>query len=582
MKRLIGKSMFLVFLFSLLSMAGGPVWAADSKTGKDGPVDLPALTHLEMFQIGDAEVVVGLKGKDLPLPELKFDGNQTRIVMSEVRLASADMTDHSVVVPMLSNVKLVQVSHDVIISMNSERPLQLRAMRGVAPADAYTLRLITAAKVEKMVREPAETRSVVKRVVPTGPFSSTTPITLDLRDTELRDVFRMLGGHLKKNVIIDPSLPPALVTMTLRNVPLSEAFAYLMKTYDIGYHMVGKDTIVIGTNDGLSKIAGNEETRSFSVAYADPAALQALLVNLTKMPADRMIVDPRLRMLYVTSSPTKLAEVTTLLQKLDRPGRQVMLHAKILEFTEDATRDVETALNAVYNHWWFSYARGSGRGGYIDDNRLGRNFQEPKENPILPGITSLVTPMHGIWREFDVAFRAVETKNKGKTLANPSVITLDGEEAEVRLTEDYPYISDRDEAGNPTWSTQTVGPKLKLTPKIGRDGIITINLSIETGEVLATITGSTGEQMPKTSTRSVTTNVRVRNGEPFVVGGLFRENRGSDVNRIPILGQLPLLGEFFTFRSYKHQKSQVVLLVVPYILETPDVAVEQETILTKR
>ena len=167
-------------------------------------------------------------------------------------------------------------------------------------------------------------------------------------------------------------------------------------------------------------------------------------------------------------------------------------------------------------------------------------------------------------------------------MANPSVITLDGEEAEVRLTEDYPYISERDDSGNPTWSTQTVGPQLKITPKIGRDGFLTIKLTIETGEVLEMITGSTGEQMPRTSTRSVATQVRVRDGEPFVVGGLFRDNKTNRRVRIPVLGQLPILGELFTYRYNERNKTQVVMLVVPHILEIPDVAVEQEAVLTKR
>ena len=536
-----------------------------------------------MYPIGDAEVVVGFKGKGLPAPETAFNVNRVRITFKEVRLDASDMTDRSVTVPMLSSVSTVQASRDVVIEMTSESPLELRSIRGVAPADSYTLRFITSAKVEKMVQEPAATRVVVKKPVPTGPFASTTPITLDLRDTELRDVFRMLGAHLKKNIIIDPSLPPALVTMTLKNVPLSEAFAYLMKTYDISYHMVGKDTIAVGTVDGLAKISGNEETRTFNVAYADPVALQALLVNLTKMPADRMVVDPRLRALYVTSNPFKLSEVAALLQKLDRPGKQVMLQARILEFSDRATRDVEAALNAVYNHWWFSYSGATGgKAGYIDDNRLGRSFTEPSDKSFAPGRTGLLTPMHGIWREFDMAFRAVETKGQGKTLANPSVITLDGEEAEVRLTEDYPYISERDDAGNATWSTKTVGPQLKMTPKVGRDGVITVKLEVETGDVIEMIRGSTGEQMPRTSTRSVTTQVRVRDGEPFVVGGLFRDNQTNDRVRIPVLGQLPILGELFTYRSKDRRKTQVVMLVVPHILETPDVAMEQEVVLTKR
>ena len=583
MRRWNSRIIWGAFLSFLIAAFCCPAFAAGKQKGRDELANLPVLANVEMYPIGDTEVVVGFKGKGLPEPETVFDVNRVRITFRDVRLDTSDMTDYSVSVPMLSSVSTAQVSRDVVIEMTAESPLQLRSLRGVAPADSYTLRFITSAKVEKMVQEPAATRVVVKKPVPTGPFASTTPITLDLRDTELRDVFRMLGAHMKKNIIIDPSLPPALVTMTLKNVPLSEAFAYLMKTYDVSYHMVGKDTIAVGTVDGLAKISGNEETRTFNVAYADPVALQALLVNLTKMPTDRVVVDPRLRALYVTSNPLKLSEVAALLQKLDRPGRQVMLQARILEFSDGAKLDVETALNAVYNHWWFTYGGASGgKGGFIDDNRLGRNLTDPADKSFSPGRTDLLTPMHGIWREFDVAFRAVEEKGLGKTLASPSVITLDGEEAEVKLTEDYPYISERDDAGNPTWATKTVGPQLKMTPKVGRDGVITVKLEVETGEVLEMIRGSTGEQMPRTSTRSVSNQVRVRDGEPFVVGGLFRDNQTNNRIRIPVLGQLPILGELFTYRYKEHRKTQVVMLVVPHILEIPDVAVEQEAVLTKR
>ena len=76
--------------------------------------------------------------------------------------------------------------------------------------------------------------------------------------------------------------------------------------------------------------------------------------------------------------------------------------------------------------------------------------------------------------------------------------------------------------------------------------------------------------------------VRVRDGEPFVVGGLFRDNKTNRRVRIPVLGQLPILGELFTYRYNERNKTQVVMLVVPHILEIPDVAVEQEAVLTKR
>jgi type IV pilus assembly protein PilQ len=544
---------------------------------------LPVLSSFEFYQIGDTDLVIGVSGKGLPAPEVSHFDNKTMVVFREVYGERVSREHQSNTASMITNVVAEQTGGDYVLTITTVLPLQIRSVRGVPPSDSYTLRLTTVVQHQKMIEEPVATQQPQTLKVPTGPFAVTTPITLDLRDTELRDVFRLLGIQLKKNIIIHDSVPPVMVTMTLKNTPLSEVFSYLMKTYDITYEFIGKDTIVIGTSDGLSKVSGKEETRVYRIAYADPAALAALVTNLTGVPADRLVVDPRLRTLYATSNPSKLEEIAIVIQSLDHPGKQVMLHARILEFTDGATLDVETALNAVYDHWWFSYTgQGGGRGGFVDDNRRGRNYTQPSEGAIIPGVTDMLTPMQGVWREFDVAFRALETKGKGKTLANPSVITIDGQEASISLTEDYPYISGRDDGGNPTWSSETVGPQLKLTPRLGRDGIVSLQLNIETGEVIEMITGSTGEQMPRTSTRSVTTNVRVRDGEPFVIGGLFRENDTRRNVRIPVLGSIPLLGEIFNYRYREHQKTQVVIVVVPYILDTPDVKIDQERVMIKQ
>jgi type IV pilus assembly protein PilQ len=123
---------------------------------------------------------------------------------------------------------------------------------------------------------------------------------------------------------------------------------------------------------------------------------------------------------------------------------------------------------------------------------------------------------------------------------------------------------------------------MTLTPKVGRDGFITVELDIETGEIIGTSAGSTGEQMPQTSTRKVTTSVRVRNGEPFVVGGLFSENNTLSTTKIPVLGSIPLLGELFTYRNNSRRHTQVAIVVVPYILNTPDIAVEQERVMIRQ
>ena len=82
------------------------------------------------------------------------------------------------------------------------------------------------------------------------------------------------------------------------------------------------------------------------------------------------------------------------------------------------------------------------------------------------------------------------------------------------------------------------------------------------------IAGSTGEQMPRTSTRQVTTEIRVRDGMPFVIGGLFRENKTIASYRIPVIGSIPLIGDLFTYKVGSNVKTQVVIVVTPYILDS--------------
>ncbi|MCR5347627.1 MAG: hypothetical protein K6E38_07605 [Fretibacterium sp.] len=558
--------------------------------------DAAVLSACELYQLGASEVFLKLSGQGLPEPELSLEGNAVRFVLRNCRSALCEGADYAASVPLILEMSVRQISADVVAEMAPAAPLRLHFSHGTAPANRYTFRLITEEEAERLRRgasrnasaplspseaPPAEGRSPFagkSAPPPLSPVKGDT-IKLDLRDIELQDVFRLLGPNLRKNVIIDSSLPSARVTMMLNNMPVEKAIDYLMKTYGVRQYTMDKDTIALGTKDGLARLSGEEETRAFRIAYADPAAVQGILASLTGLNARCFAVDPRLNTLYVTSNPQKLSEAADFLQMLDQPGRQVMIQAKIFELTDGFGREVETALNAVYDHWWFSYSpQGGGRGGYITDNGLSSRFRTPTGGYPLPGITELKTPLEGIWREFDIAFRALETQGKGRTLASPSLIALDGQGAKIRLTEDYPYISGRDEAGNPSWSTETVGPQLTLTPRVGRDGIITLQIEITTGEVLEMITGSTGEQMPRTSTRSVTTHVRVRDGEPFVMGGLFREHQTRRRVRMPIVGDIFMLGNIFNYNYDERNRTQTIIVVIPHILDIPDAPVEQMTL----
>ncbi|NCB17322.1 MAG: type II and III secretion system protein, partial [Synergistales bacterium] len=116
---------------------------------------------------------------------------------------------------------------------------------------------------------------------------------------------------------------------------------------------------------------------------------------------------------------------------------------------------------------------------------------------------------------------------------------------------------------------------LEFTPTVGRDKMVTIDLKIETGEIIGTYRGQAGEQFPQTTNREVTTNIRVRDGEPFVVGGLYKDQEKVEKHRVPLLSDIPLLGELFKYKSETRDKTEVAMIVIPYILDIPDTTVEK-------
>jgi type IV pilus assembly protein PilQ len=556
-----------IFLFlSLVLFVSGSSWADTRQENPDTLASsLPSIQGVTLLQGGSGLAVMEVTGNLLPAPDILSSGDNVLVLLwSGTYLPSAywEKTFHT---PLVSSVVLKQESDGVHMTVRSSRRLVLGKTVGDPPTPVMTVYLATPDTAEEVIP-----RAPVKAPMAGDPLAMTTPVTLELRDTDLRDVFRMLAGMVNMNVIIDPSVPPLPVTLSLEQVPMNEAFGYLMRMYDISYSMMGK-SIIVGKKENLAKTMGMERTRSFHVAYADPKQIPALLQGISGV--SNIVVDERLRTIYVTASEEHLEEVASILQRIDHPGRQVILQARIIEVSESGQDDVRSLINAVYERWYATFSSAGGTVGYYeghenilyDPDRTKRDINIP-ESITFPNIAD------NALKFFDASLQVLVSQDKAKMLATPSVATVDGMKATIKLVQDVKYISGKDEAGNPTYGDVEAGPVLEFTPVVGRSDIVTLELSIKTGDVKLS-TGPGGIQYPESSTREVQTNVRVRDGEPFVVGGLFNENKSESSWKIPVLAEIPLLGEIFKGRSKTVTKSEVIMIVVPYILDVPESAI---------
>lgn len=572
------SKIFVFFLFSIIAF--GVVAGAAPALAEEKPsyAHLPPVGGLMLRQMGSDLLLVELTGTSLPQPEVGALGTDTVTFTLKGAYLPSVTWQRDFGLPLAGMTKAAQEGENVVFTINVSGQMSLKSMEGKAPANRYFLRYTTSSYVE---RENIQ-QDLLKPPAPVAagagdPFSKTIPVTMDLRDVELRDVFRMIGAYANMNIVADPSVPNTLVTMTLTGVPLNEAMGYLMRMYGMSYAILGK-TIIVGTPESIGKTTGKESTQQYRIAYADMKSVAGLVQGLAGVT--KTVVDERLRTLYVTGRPEQFLEVERVLQQVDHPGKQVMLQARILEVTDSGKDELETIIDAVYNQWWLNYSSAGAGAGYIYADQPGSYDPlkgDDRPTPLRPITKDGLQRIAGgeLTRMLDFGIRAIVTKNKGKVLADPSIITMDGKKAVIKLVENYPYISERDEAGNPTWNEKEVGPILEFTPIVGRDGIVTIELRIETGEIIGTYRGQAGEQFPQTTNREVNTNIRVRDGEPFVVGGLYKDQEKIEQHRVPLLSDIPLLGELFKFKANSRDKTEVAMIVIPYILDTPDTTVEK-------
>ena len=578
--------------FTVFSVNSASAVTATAETGELTSI----IEGMKVRQVGSSQVMLELRGTSISLPvQGPTTGNAISLVWKDIRFPrNTDKKDWwdeygwdiLRIKEKESNewwqkyeYNLVQrvsvVSNDqqgLTMDIIGEKPLVLKKISGMSGSDRITLTLETVNDI--VPSTPPKPRATVQG----DPLGMYTPVTLELRDISVREVFRMLADLRNLNLVIDSSVPDNLMTFSFKNAKFSEVFAYMLRMNDLTYALMG-NTLVVGTAESIGKTLGKNITKEYKVAYGDIKKMPAIIMSLVTLPKPP-VVDERLRALYVTGTAEQHIEVESLMNRIDHPGKQIMLEARLIEITDGAQQEIETLISSVYNGWLFTY----GAQGLTSEYTYANGLIKPNVNPTgttttggLPIVGSDSTmPVNIIdptMKMLDAGLRAMESDNKGKILANPSVVALDGQKATIKLTHNYLYQSGLDESGNPEFTEQQTGPTLDITPTIGRDGFVTLKLKISTGEIVQ-FRDSGISEVPETTKREVDTQIRVRDGELFVIGGLYQENKTKGVTRVPILSYIPLIGELFKSKTDKHSKSEMAFIVMPHILDVPTGAAE--------
>lgn len=391
-------------------------------------------------------------------------------------------------------------------------------------------------------------------------------ISLDVKDADIRDIMRMFSQASGLNIIVSDDVK-AKVTLSIADVPWEDALNMLLRTNNLTMLKEGK-FIRIMTYD---KIRKEEE--------GIPLVNEAVVLNFAKAEDLVSILEPlrsgrgrisahkQTNTIIITDIPDNFKKMVAVIEKLDQRTPQVMIEAMMLDVK--LTDSEQMGINwSIYNkerpeRSLTQALTASRTEGII---RYGKT--------ILPQAT--FSAMIDLWAQ----------DKKAEILANPKVLTLDGLPAHIELNDEIPYLSSTYSAGSvenvitSTASFREAGIKMDVTPHISSGGFISLAIKTEQSFQSSTITTNTGSQ-PVIDSRKAETNLLVRDGETIVIGGLRKRNTTQTIDKIPLLGDIPILGRLFRRNVEEVINWELLIFVTPYIVTDAQLTPQEERNLEK-
>ncbi|HYL23796.1 MAG TPA: type IV pilus secretin PilQ [Burkholderiales bacterium] len=424
-------------------------------------------------------------------------------------------------------------------------------------------------------------------------------LSLNFQNVEVRAVLNVIADFTDLNIITSDTVT-GNITLRLKDVPWDQALDIILQTRGLDSRRSG-NVIWIAPRDELAtreklaleaqqQINDLEQTRteSFQMNYQKAIDVQKLLSDPNQRILSKRgsaVVDARTNTLFVQDVPSRLDEVRKLLAKIDVPVRQVMIEARIVEANETFSRNLGVKLGYVDNRGLRGGTPGSplGSGARIlpSGNYLGSGEQTGQatitSGSFIPDTQMVVLPANGLngfnagslslsifnssmERFLYLELSALEADGKGKIISSPRVLTADQVEAVIEQGTEIPY-QQATSSGATSVAFRKANLALKVKPQITPDGNIIMTLDVNKDQP-----GATTPAGVQINTKHVKTEVLVENGGTVVIGGIYEQNDRTDITKIPLLGDLPLVGWLFKNSAVSTGKTELLVFITPRIM----------------
>lgn len=417
-------------------------------------------------------------------------------------------------------------------------------------------------------------------------------LSLNFQNVEVRAVLQVIADFTGLNIITSDSVSGNL-TLRLKDVPWDQALDIVMRAKGLDMRKNGS-VLWIAPKDELLTKEKLELEQKAQIAELEPVKTETFQLNYQKAEAFKSVfgldgggknsllskrgsatIDPRTNKLIITDTSDKLEEIRKLIAITDVASKQVLIEARIVEAGDTFSRNLGAKLG-------FGLQRPSPGGNNIveaggtqnaDATAPGVNLttlQTVNGNQVnlpangllgnLPATMAVSLFNAAATRFISLELSALEAEGKGKIISSPRIVTADQLKATIEQGTELPY-QQATSSGATSVSFRKANLKLEVTPQITPDGNVILDVDVNKDSVGQSTTAGFA-----IDTKHVKTQVLVENGGTIVLGGIFQQTERNNVTKVPLLGDIPVLGYLFKTKSIVNDKTELLIFLTPKIL----------------
>ena len=424
-------------------------------------------------------------------------------------------------------------------------------------------------------------------------------LSLNFQNVEVRSVLNVIADFTDLNIITSDTVQGSL-TLRLKDVPWDQALDLILQTRGLDMRKNGNVIWIAPRDELATKEKLNLEskqqigeleplnTESYTLNYAKAADVATLLSNDKQRILSKRgsaVVDTRTNMLFVQDVPSRLEEVRRLLGKIDVAVRQVLIEARIVDATDTFSKNLGVRLGVdqigtsrVLGSPNFNATAGGNLTPLGQLNGIVTGVPTFNATPGTDSLQNVNLPAAGAGgfgaaalslilfnkdrsRFLSLELSALESDGKGKIISSPRVMTADNVEAVIEQGSEVPYQT-ATSSGATALSFRKAVLSLRVKPQITPDGNVMMDLDVNkdsVGQILA--------QGATIDTNHIKTNVLVENGATVVIGGIYTQTVNNTVTKVPMFGDLPVVGNLFKNNARTDQKRELLIFITPRLVQ---------------